>query len=192
MKMELYNMILITQRFELYILFFDETKGHVPIFIYPKESIKFYPDKMRPIKVHPIWFLDIKEKSVSDHIDLAYEGKVYYAKKFQIISKRKKRRAGLEKDTHETIVIVIALPTDIYLYGVEFLDVIAENIIANFKNILYQIIEIEIVRDEIIKTTKINEIIKKGDTLKKELRDFIRKTCKKYLSKIIIYNDNYL
>ncbi len=187
--MEVYNSIfskLVTRNFEIYILYFDEAIGHVPLLIYPKESFKSDPKKMRRVKFHPIWFLDITEKGVSDHINLIYEGNVCYAKKFFTISKRKKRRAGLKDDTPETIIIIITLPTSIYPYGIKFLDLITENIIENFKHKFYQIIESEIAKDEIIKTAEINDIIKNGDLLKDELRSLINKTSKEYLLKIII------
>ena len=99
----------------IYVLYFDEERGHIPLLIYPKETEKLKSDKkfMRPIKYHSIWFLDLDEEGGLDHIDLEYKGYTFFGRKFYTTSKRIKRRAGLEVETPETIVVIVALPNDL-------------------------------------------------------------------------------
>ncbi|MFX0058923.1 MAG: hypothetical protein ACFE8J_11550, partial [Candidatus Heimdallarchaeota archaeon] len=83
----------------VYVLYFDEAKGHIPLLIYPDDRYKDDKKFMRPIRFHPIWFLGIDEQEVLDHIDLEFKGYTFFGKKFLTRSKRKKRRAGLEEET---------------------------------------------------------------------------------------------
>ncbi|MFX1258847.1 MAG: hypothetical protein ACFFAN_13380 [Promethearchaeota archaeon] len=175
---------------EIFLLYFDETIGHVPFLIHPDESIKDDPEKMNPINIHSIWFLDIKDHERLDRIDLEYNGKIYFAKKLLTPSKRKKRRSGLYDESFETIVIIIALPADMDVFGGDLLNQMTNTIIKYFESTLYQIIESEVLKYEIIKTTRIKQIIKKGDFLKKKLRDSIKNTCKEYFSSIVKQIDN--
>lgn len=170
------ELTLFTECTEIYILCFDQYKGHFPLLIYPKKSIKYNKEKMNPILFHPIWFLDVEEKPPNDHINLIYEGRTYSAKKFRTISKRQKRKEGSKKESFEIIVIIISTPIDLYLYGLDFLNIITEKIINNFGHTLYKIIESEYANEEIIKTPKINETIKNGDSLKKQIRNLIKNT----------------
>ncbi|MFX1393896.1 MAG: hypothetical protein ACFFAH_10010 [Promethearchaeota archaeon] len=174
---------------EVYLLYFDESKGPIPLLIYPDESFKDDLGKMRLIYRHPIWFLDIENYNAFNRIDLEYNGKIYFAKKFSVSSKRKKRRAGLNQNTPETIILIIAIPTDIDIFGSVLLNRVTETIKTNFKSTLYQIIESEIAKDEIIKTFNIKEIIQKGDLLKNRLRKLIEITCKEYLKSVIEESD---
>ena len=170
---------------EVYILYFDESKGPIPLLIYPDESIKNNPEKMRLINIHPIWFLDIKEHENFNRIDLEYERKMFFAKKFFVNSERKKRRAGLREDSPETIILIIALPSDIDIFGSALLNKITGAIITNFNNNLYQIIESEIVRYELVKSSKFRELIIKGDSLKKRLNNLIERICNEFFESFI-------
>jgi hypothetical protein len=96
---------------EIFLLYFDELRGHIPILICPDETIKEVPEKMLPVKIHSIWFLDIKTHSDVNRIDLEYSGRMYFAKKFLVPSRRKKERAGLENDNQEIMVLIVSLPT---------------------------------------------------------------------------------
>ena len=101
---------------EIYLLFYDEIRGHIPLIVYPDESVKEDEEKMRPVNYHSIWFLNKKKDADSMNIDLEYGDKTYFATKVYLSSKRKKRRAGLSDDSPEVIVIMVALPTDMNIY----------------------------------------------------------------------------
>ena len=94
----------------IYILYFDEARGHVPLLIYPNDKYKENKKYMRPINFHPVWFLPVDDEKGLDHIDLEYKGFTFFGKKFLTKSKRIKRRAGLKEETPETIVIIASLP----------------------------------------------------------------------------------
>lgn len=175
--------------YEVYILYFDESKGPIPLFIYPDESLKKDSEKMRLINIHPIWFLDIKEHEDFNRIDLEYNGKMYFARKFLVDSNRVKRRAGFKQDTPETIILIISLSTDIDIFGSALINKMADVIITNFQEKLYYIIESEIFKFEIVKTQKINKIIQKGDILKEKLRKLIIITCKEFFESTIEQTD---
>ncbi|MBA7605491.1 hypothetical protein ES703_12624 [subsurface metagenome] len=86
---------------------------------------------MRPINYHPIWFLETEEL---DHIDLEYKGYAFFGKKFSAKSKRKKRRAGLEEETPETIVVVVSLPIELEIFGDDLIRKLTDEI--NFMRLL--------------------------------------------------------
>ncbi len=171
---------------DIYICYFDEAQGHVPLLICPDETIKDDSEKMKPIYYHSIWFLDKSEITESDHVDLEYGDKIYTARKIYTTSKRKKQRAGLEDETPEIIVIIIELPIDIgELFGGELLNKITVNIQKKFEKSLYKIIECEIAKKGISKTAITNKIIEEGTKIKEKLREEIKNTCKEYFSSVI-------
>jgi len=40
----------------VYVMYFDEAQGHMPLLIYPDDKYRNNKTFMRPIKYHPIWF----------------------------------------------------------------------------------------------------------------------------------------
>ena len=105
----------------VYILYFDEERGHMPLLMYPDDELRKDKEFMRPIKYHPVWFLEIEESEALDHIDLEFKGYTFFGKKFLAKSEREKRRAGLDETTPETIVIIISVPNDLNIFGDELL-----------------------------------------------------------------------
>ncbi|TXT64666.1 MAG: hypothetical protein BAJALOKI3v1_180029 [Promethearchaeota archaeon] len=174
----------------VYVLYFDEEKGHIPLIMFPNEELKDNKSFMRPIKYHPIWFLELEESEALDHIDLEYKGYTFFGKKFLAKSEREKRRAGLQKETPETIIIIISLPNDLDIFGDELIRKITELIKEKYDEELYEVIECEIARDEVIKTPKIKQCIQEGEETKKEIKEDIRNTCKKYFSSVIKERDS--
>ncbi|MHA1489519.1 MAG: hypothetical protein ACTSRI_07680, partial [Promethearchaeota archaeon] len=171
---------------DIFICYYDEAQGHVPLLICPNETIKDDSEKMKPIYYHSIWFLDKSEITASDHIDLEYGDKIYIARKIYTTSKRKKQRAGLEDETPETIVIIIVLPIDVgEIFGGELLNKLTVNIQKKFEQSLYKIIECEIAKKGISKTAITNKIIEEGTKIKEKLREEIKNTCKEYFSSVI-------
>ncbi|MFX1275656.1 MAG: hypothetical protein ACFFBP_14685 [Promethearchaeota archaeon] len=174
----------------VYVLYFDEAKGHQPLLIFPTEKYKDNKKFMRPIKFHPIWFFDIKGQDSLAHVDVEYKGYTFFGKKIQTISKRKKKRAGLEEETPETIVIIVSLPNDLVIFGDELIRIMTDNLKSKFEEKLYEIIEYFDVKDEIIKSPKIKEKIENGLKFKKELNDFICDHVKSYFNDAIKQYDH--
>ncbi|MFX1446373.1 MAG: hypothetical protein ACFFHV_23505 [Promethearchaeota archaeon] len=179
---------------EIYLLFYDEIRGHVPLLVYPDESIKDDEEKMRPINYHSIWFLNKKENADNINIDLEYGDKTYFATKLYLSSKRKKRRAGLNEDSPEIIVIMVALPTDMNIFGDDLLDKMNSNIITNFKDSISQIILSEIEKSELtnfnLASPQIKKVIQDGDIAKEKIRNGIKNACMDYFSSVIKQKDS--
>ncbi|MFX1493522.1 MAG: hypothetical protein ACFFBZ_04505 [Promethearchaeota archaeon] len=185
--MDLYNFKLLAEIGQIYILYFDEIKGHLPLLIFPDDSIKNNIEKMRPVKFHPIWFLKFEDKSDFEHVDLIYDGKGYFAKKFQIFSKRRKRRAGIREETLDVIIIIIALPKELDFYGLDLLNTITKMIRTNYEPFFYQIIESEVLKENLIRTPEIIDIIKRGDSIKKIIKHQIKEIWKHYIDSVKHY-----
>ena len=174
----------------VYIMYFDEAQGHMPLLIYPDDKYRNNITFMRPIKYHPIWFLSLDESDALDHIDLEFKGYTFSGKKFLTHSKREKRRSGLQEDTPETIVIILSLPNNIELFGDELIRLLTQGVKDKFEDRLFKIIDSEILKDEIIKSPKIKKRIEKGESIKKELRKEIETTTNKFFSDVIKNSDS--
>ncbi len=155
--------------FDLYILYFDEEKGHLPLLMYPHDEFKEDKKFMRPIKYHSIWFLDVKSGGL-DHVDLEYKGWTFFGKKFLTQSKRIKRRAGLDEETPEVIVIIYAMPNDIAIFGEKIIKQIHDIVQGKYDDKLFKIISGEIAKDEIIKTPKVKKAVEEGTKIKEALK----------------------
>jgi len=166
----------------VYILYFDEKKGQIPLLMYPDDRLRNDKRYMRPINYHPVWFLETEEL---DHIDLEYKGYTFFGKKFNTKSKRPKRRAGLEEETPETIVIIVSLPVEIDIFGDELIKQLTEQLRDKFEEQLSEVIESEIASETVIKTPKIQERISKGTKTRVFMRELIDKTIKDYFSEAI-------
>jgi hypothetical protein len=153
--------------------------------IYPDDRYKDDKQFMRPIKYHPIWFLSGGESDVLDHIDLEYKGYTFFGKKILVKSQRVKRRAGLQEETPETIVIIVSLPNKLEIFGDDIIRILTETIKEHFEENLFEIIESEILKDEIIKSPKIKKVIEKGETIKKDLREVIEGVTTDFFSNAI-------
>jgi len=177
--------------YAVYVLYFDEEKGHIPLIIYPLDLEKLKDNKrfMRPIKYHSIWFMPVEEQAALDHIDLEYHRYIFFGKKFLTKSKREKRRAGLVEETPETIVIIVSLPSDIAIFGDEYIRLMTKEIKEKFDDKLFKIIESEIAKEQIVKTNQIKEVIKEGTKIKKDLSDLIAILSKEYFSNAIKRSD---
>ncbi|MFW9898233.1 MAG: hypothetical protein ACFFDO_03115 [Candidatus Thorarchaeota archaeon] len=175
----------------VYVLYFDEAKGHVPLLIYPIEVKELKKNKrfMRPIKYHPVWFLSFEEQEPLDHIDLEFKGYTFFGKKFLTKSMRKKRRAGLEEETPETVVVIVSLSNDIAIFGDKLIHLITNGIKEKFDDKLFKIIEYEVVKDQVIKTSNVKKIIEEGIEIKESLNNLIHKITDYYFSNAIKQTD---
>jgi hypothetical protein len=170
-------------------MYFDEAQGHMPLLIYPDDEYRNNKTFMRPIKYHPIWFLSLDESDALDHIDLEFKGFTFFGKKFSTHSKRKKRRAGLEEETPETIVVIVSLPDKIELFGDELIRLLTKAVQSKYEDNLFEIIDSVILKDEVIKSPKIKKRIEEGETIKEELKADIEETTKKFFSDVIQNSD---
>ena len=175
--------------YEVFLLVFDNSRGKIPLFIYPDDYIKNDKEKMRPINIHTIWWMDMKDQIVMDNVDLEYGEKIYLARKFLTLSKRDKKETQNDNYSFETIILILALPIDIYIFGGELLNQLTINIIKNFEGELYLLIESEIAKEEIIKTSRIKEIMGKGDKIKERIKDIVSVTCKDFFSSVMKKSD---
>ncbi|HUW90416.1 MAG TPA: hypothetical protein VMV43_07810 [Candidatus Nanopelagicaceae bacterium] len=174
---------------ETLLFYFDETLGHVPLLICPENALDDDSGKLHLIRYHPIWFLELKDETTINRIDLEYCNQMYFAKKIIIESKRVKRRAGSFPQLGEIIVLILVLPTDLDVFGGDLLNVLTKKLIDKFENTLYYVIESEIAKLEIIKTEKLINKIKKGDQIKEEIKAIINLTCEEYFSSVIKQTD---
>lgn len=161
---------------EIFLFYFDETIGHVPLLIRPKNALDDDSEKLRLIKFHPIWFLELKDETTFNRIDLEYCNQMYLAKKFSIESGRVKKRTGSFLKLGEIIVLILVLPTDFDVFGGELLNLLTKKLIEKFDKTLYHVIESEIAKLEIIKTENLLNKIKKGDQIKEEINAIINLT----------------
>jgi len=173
----------------VYVLCFDEAKGHMPLLIYPSEVYKDDKHFMRPIKYHPIWFLKVKDQDALDHVDVEYKGYTFLGKKFLTASTRKKKRAGLEEETPETIVIIVSLPNDLVIFGDELVRLMTQEINDNFKDKFSDLIEYFDAKDEIIKTPKVKAQIDAGIKIRADLRELIDKINTDFFDNAIKHSD---
>lgn len=174
---------------EIYLLYFDEIIGHIPFLTCPENLLHNDEEKMRLIRFHPIWFLESQDPNSLNRVDLEYDNKMYFAKKFFIESNRTKRRAGLEHEVNEQIVLILVLPIDLDIFGSALINKLTGVIITEFQKILYQIIESEIAKGEIIKKDNLKVIIEEGDLIKERLRNMIKNVCNEYFSSVIKKKD---
>lgn len=161
--------------------------GRIPILIYPSDDIKNDADKMRPINIHGIWYLGLGDKTFIDHVGLKYGDRKYLAKKILVKTRLEaKHISDYEKIYNNRIIaIILALPIKLANFGGYLLDKLSESIMLRFEFNLYQLIESEIAKREKIRTLKIVEQIKKGEKLKKNIRNLIGNICYQYFSYII-------
>ena len=161
---------------EIFLFCFDDTIGHVPLLIRPENALDDDSGKLRLIKFHPIWFLELKDETTFNRIDIEYCNQMYLAKKFTIESGRVKKRGESFQKLGEIIVLILVLPTDFEVFGGELLDLLTKKLIEKFDKTLYHLIESEIAKLEIIKTENLINKIKKGDQIKEEINTIINLT----------------
>ncbi|MHA2006113.1 MAG: hypothetical protein ACXABO_01670 [Promethearchaeota archaeon] len=166
----------------VYVLYFDEKKGQIPLLIYPNDKLRINEKYMRPIHFHPVWFLETEEL---DHVDMEYKGYTFFGKKFLAKSDREKQRAGLDAKTPETIAVIVSLPIELEIFGDELIRKLIDELRSKFGDQFFEVIECEIAIDAVIKTTKAQECITKGKKIKVFMRELIDNTVKKYFSKVI-------
>jgi len=150
---------------QVFLCYFDEMRGHIPLVSYPDKNILFDEAATKPIFVHSVWFLSVEEQEDFDHIDLDYSDRTYLAKKFRVPTTRKKERAGSEKDDTETMVLIISVPSDLSVIGSHVLAKVYGAIQDTLTADLYKIVKGDIARAKPIKTIQLQQVIKEADVV---------------------------
>ncbi len=153
--------------YEIFLAYFDEELGHLPLFTYPA-NLKEDKNECRIIAIHSIWFLDIETQKDLEHVDLEYSGRNYLATKFTAKSSREKARSGLTTETPETFVLITSVPIHLTPFGTNMLNTIYQKIQA-VKDELYILIKKELAAEKPIKGQKDKENIKKGAKIEAKL-----------------------
>ncbi|MFX0198948.1 MAG: hypothetical protein ACFFCW_22735 [Candidatus Hodarchaeota archaeon] len=186
--------------FSIYLCYFDETRGHVCLFCLPEHV--YERSSTDPIVFHPIWFIDATgRKENTDRFDFEYQlstkgpdfrhyvfpvegsglnrvelefgGSVYLAAKFSGASLRAKKRKGMTKETPETYVLIVEVPSALRFLGAEILLKLHEEFAAKYADNMYILIEKECLLQKPIKTELDRKTIELGNELECELI----KTC---------------
>jgi len=153
--------------YEIFLAYFDEELGHLPLFTYPK-LLKNDKQECRIISIHSIWWLDTETQQDLEHVDLEYSGRNYLATKFTAKSYRTKARSGLTTETPETFVLITSVPINLTPFGTNVLNTIFQKI-QKIKDELYILIKKELAVEKLIKNQKDKDNIKKGIEIEKIL-----------------------
>ncbi|MHA1276322.1 MAG: hypothetical protein ACTSRC_01140 [Candidatus Helarchaeota archaeon] len=153
--------------YEIFLAYFDEAYGHMPLFTYPSH-LKKDKEECRIISIHSIWWLDTESQQDLEHVDLEYHNRNFLATKFKAKSLREKSRSGLTTETPETFVLIVSVPINLTPFGTNMLSTLF-NKIQDIKDELYILIEKELACEKPIKNQKDKEIIKKGETIESKL-----------------------
>ncbi|MFX1569155.1 MAG: hypothetical protein ACFFCV_12395 [Promethearchaeota archaeon] len=172
---------------QVFVMYYNKILNILPLIIYPDENLEKEEEILRPIKFHPIWFLDFNEQNDFEHIDITYNGKVYCARKYKIITKRRNIKQEFNDDNLDTIVIIIVLPKVLDIYGLNFLSVVSEAILSENIDSFYKIIESEIFKKNVIQTPTIKNLIKSGDSLKMEINGILKNIWDDYFQKVVTH-----
>lgn len=175
---------------EIFLLYFDEEYGPMPLLITPDETVKDNVDVMRLIRIHSIWFLDISDQTSPDRMDLEYQEKIYFAKKFLVPSQREKRRSGSEGDGFEILVLILALPVDMDIFGGALLKRMVERLTKHFALKISHLIDSEIAKMKAIKKHTAIPLLQIGDAIKKRIKVLIKNTCVQYFDSVIKRTDS--
>ncbi|MBY8989538.1 MAG: hypothetical protein KGD58_02195 [Candidatus Lokiarchaeota archaeon] len=154
-------------------MYCDEVRGIFPLLIFPDESIKNSEYLMRPINFHPIWFLDTERETDSEHVDLTYNGKIYFAKKFRIVSEVGKKKGEYKETPFNMMAVITVFPKEMSIYKNTFSKIISEAIIKDFKDYFHKIIKSEKLKTDLIKIPRNEKFIKEGDFLKEIIKNFL-------------------
>ena len=154
--------------YQVFLCYFDEARGHIPLYTFPSE-LKYDENELRIIKIHSIWFLDSESQEDLSHVDLEYGEKQYLAMKFKGKSWRTKNRAGIEKGSPETYVLIMSLPREYAFLGSDLLISLYSKI-KEFADNLYILIKAEIASKKVIKSEKDKTIIQEGSAIESDLQ----------------------
>jgi len=165
-------------RFEVLLLYFDRLFGYVPFVIYPYDSIKLDHERTRMLGTLALYF-DEQEKNSTLVLELGK--KVYFAKKLELFSE--------SSNQFECCAICLILPVELHIIGENLLSLLENYIIKRYKYSLYTIVESEINKYDIVQNVKKQQIILKGEILKKRVLELINFVCSIFLNSITGFPD---
>jgi len=153
-----------------YIYFFDEIKGHIPLFAFPSELLTNEHDK-RILSIHPIWWHQDQflETAKFKTIDLELEEVTFAATLMICQSDRTKKRFGMNslKWKGERFILIVRAPSTVSFIAQEILYELKLRIQDSIKNDICILIE--------KKTTKFDDseqqriLIEKSNNIEAEL-----------------------
>jgi len=172
---------------EIFLFYNSDTIGRIPILIYPSEEIKYDKEKMYIINIHTVWFIDLENGLSSEHTELEYGDKIYFAEKYKLKSRIKQLNYSdsEEKYFFGEIIIIVVVPINFTILGRDLLKLLSEGIISHFEFSIYYLIESEMLKSEKIKTAKIMDKIGKGEKIKNQIKILINNSYDKIFSNII-------
>ncbi len=153
--------------YEIFLAYFNEDLGHIPLFTYPIH-LKKDKDECRIISIHSIWWLDTETQHDLEHVDLEYSGRNYLATKFKGKSIREKARSGLKTETPEVFVLITSVPINYTQFGINMLKTLFQKM-QSIKDELYVLIKKEIACEKIIKNQQDRDTMKKGEAIEAKL-----------------------
>ncbi|MFX1283705.1 MAG: hypothetical protein ACFFB5_08620 [Promethearchaeota archaeon] len=166
-----------------FLFFFDEIRGHIPLFAYPKELLTNENEK-QIISIHSIWWNQDKflETRKFTTMDVELGNIVYTATLVFCPTHRMKRRPGMNtiKWQDERFVLVVRAPSLVSFIAHEILHVLKTRIEGSIGENLGFLVE---------KNIRLNEASKIGDFLKKKskkVEEHLTQLCKSLIPKFPI------
>ncbi len=166
-----------------FLFFFDEIKGHIPLFAYPKELLMNENEK-RIISVHSIWWNQDKflETRKFTCMDVELGNLVYSATLVPCHTHRMKRRPGMDsiKWQDERFVLVVRTPSLVSFIAHEILHELKTRIQGSIGENLGFLVENNI---------RLNEASDIGEFLKKKTKNVeeeLTKLCTSLIPKFSI------
>ena len=153
--------------YQIFLCYFDEARGHIALYTYPAR-LKNNQNLIKIIKIHSIWFLDSTSQENLQHVDLEYYDRIYLALKFTGRSWRDKARAGLEKETPETYVLILSIPKQFKFLGSDLLMNLYSKI-KDYADELYILIKKELASYKVLKSEKDKTLIEEGRAIEEDL-----------------------
>ncbi|MFW9917145.1 MAG: hypothetical protein ACFFGZ_16180, partial [Candidatus Thorarchaeota archaeon] len=154
--------------FTVFLFFFDEARGHLPLFSYPRK-LKNDPKEIQIMKIHPIWWINEEDESPSEPVVFEFGGRGYIARKFHALSKRQKQRSGMDSSTPETFVLAIGAPRDFVFIAEEVLPLLYSQLRASVEDRLYVLCERECAIRKPLKTAEDKLKISDGDEVEESI-----------------------
>ncbi|MFX0084757.1 MAG: hypothetical protein ACFFAU_03710 [Candidatus Hodarchaeota archaeon] len=130
--------------FSIYLYFFDEISGHIPLFTYSRDSLNDENEK-QILTTHPVWWHQEKFLETQKFLamDLEIGEVVYSATLFFYNAKRKKKRSGMDstKWEKELFVLIVRSPSSISFITQEILYELKTRINMNIGEKLCYLVE---------------------------------------------------
>ncbi|MFX1503299.1 MAG: hypothetical protein ACFFDH_20220 [Promethearchaeota archaeon] len=169
-------MRLFPEFFQIYVLYIDRVKSIIPILIFSNNFTQKNEKQIFPIKFHPIRFLDPENETDFEQINLIYNGEVYFAKRVKL---------KINDKNFEKAYIILVLKEELSIYGADLLNIITDILKKNFSSSLNNYLKSEILKQNLIKSSRIKEIIKEGKIVKENIKKHLKKICENYFDFVL-------